>query len=599
MAQYTPDPQFYDKQIKAVEKKLKKLTDASYDTAKRGYVVDGKVLSDAELEDQISGLEAQITQLQTDKKTFGKYGPNFGDKAVSNPAGEKFLELYDAAVAVEVTDFDSALQNLQAWKAVEDFVKKNKNIRVAVERSAVVEGERGRPTQGTIRVVVDPTKDDAFKESIPRNLNAAVRTATEKTEEGTVTSEIVVEGTGAAATRRTKKTVVDQAELTRRQELLDAATAGKQVVAPAAGVSPTTTAAPTTTVAPKTPATVTPARQQRPTVGGLTATQQEGLRRRGQVAGGFGKTAPAQPTVEPTEPTAPGGGGGVGRGGGKLPSAPKMNWDRVSAKFRELFPTQAWILDVDPAKYPDVRQVIESAVTLNETPERFAARFQNTSFYKELATTNKVRDIKALVGDAGFDSVPFNAFVTKAMNLGWEGDTLKFEAYKEAFRKDDTGQFVNPTAVTRIKKSNDYLGIANIGKAYFNQVSDDTIQRTLTGEMTTEDVQRQQREVAKARYGHLSPLIDQGLTLDEISGSFKTAAAQLLEVDPNMIDMSNAQYEVALNFGEEGKKRVMTNGEWQKLLRTDARYGWDKTENAKREARELANTISQAFGRII
>jgi len=336
-----------------------------------------------------------------------------------------------------------------------------------------------------------------------------------------------------------------------------------------------------------------------PPVEGMTAAQQEGLRRRGQVAGGFGKTAPAQPKVEPKEQITPG--GGVGRGGGKLPSAPKMNWDRVSAKFRELFPTQAWILDIDRTKYPDVEALLRRAVDPQSemTAERFGAEYQNTSFYKELATTGKVRQIKQLIGDAGFDSVPFNAFVTKAMNLSWEGDTLKFEAYKEAFRKDDTGQFVNPTAVTRIKKSNDYLGIANIGKAYFNQVSDDTIQRTLTGEMTTEDVQRQQREVAKARYGHLSPLIDQGLTLDEISGSFKTAAAQLLEVDPNTIDMSNAQYEVALNFGEEGKKRVMTNGEWQKLLRTDARYGWDKTENAKREAREWASALRQTFGRII
>lgn len=338
-----------------------------------------------------------------------------------------------------------------------------------------------------------------------------------------------------------------------------------------------------------------------PPVEGMTAAQQEGLRRRGQVAGGFGRTAPRTPTG-PTGPkeTVRTGQKPTGPTGPKTQKLPD-NWE---AKFREMFPGQSWWLDIDRAKYPDVVEVLKRGV-LNEawkTPEaqtRFVAEFNNTSFYKELASTGKVRQIKQLIGDAGFDSVPFNDFVTKAMNLGWDNDTLKFEAYKEAFRKDDTGQFVNPTAVTRIKKSNDYLGIANIGKAYFNQVSDDTIQRTLTGEMTTEDVQRQQREVAKARYGHLSPLIDQGLTLDEISGSFKTAAAQLLEVDPNTIDMSNAQYEVALNFGEEGKKRVMTNGEWQKLLRTDARYGWDKTENAKREARELANTISQAFGRII
>jgi len=34
-------------------------------------------------------------------------------------------------------------------------------------------------------------------------------------------------------------------------------------------------------------------------------------------------------------------------------------------------------------------------------------------------------------------------------------------------------------------------------------------------------------------------------------------------------------------------------------LRTDARYGWEKTENAKTEARSLANNLAQAFGRII
>lgn len=341
--------------------------------------------------------------------------------------------------------------------------------------------------------------------------------------------------------------------------------------------------------------------------GGRTATQREGLRRRGQVAGGFGAT-PARAPTGPTGPTGPGGagagaGGGAGGGAGTKTPTTKLpaNWEN---KFREMFPSQAWLLDIDRTKYPDVAALLKKGVINRswETPEsqaRFVAEFNNTTFYKELATTGKVRAIKQLIGDAGFDSTPFNAFVTKAMNLGWEGDTLKFEAYREVFRKDDTGNLVNPTAVQRVQKSNDYLSVAGIGKAYFNQVSDDTVQKTLTGDMTVDDVQRQQREITKARYAHLSPLIDQGLTMDDIAASFRTQAAQLLEVDPNTIDMSRADYEVAMNFGEEGKKRVMTNGEWQKLLRTDARYGWDKTENAKSEARRLANTISQAFGRVI
>ena len=110
---------------------------------------------------------------------------------------------------------------------------------------------------------------------------------------------------------------------------------------------------------------------------------------------------------------------------------------------------------------------------------------------------------------------------------------------------------------------------------------------------------RQQREIAKQRYKHLADLIDQGVSLESLSGSFKQSAAKLLELDPTTIDMSTGDFEVALNFGEEGKRRVMTSGEWEKLLRTDSRYGWEKTEGAKAEARSLASSLAQAFGRII
>lgn len=341
---------------------------------------------------------------------------------------------------------------------------------------------------------------------------------------------------------------------------------------------------------------------------GLTAEQKKGLRGRGEVAGGMGATAPRKAGEEPSPTDITGGGGaGGGVGGGavvtggakrrKLPA----NWE---AKFREMFPGQAWYLDVDPAKYPDIKKIVQDAVINKawETPEsqaRFLEQFKGSSFYKELESTQKIRQVKAVVGDLGFDTVPFNQFLTKAMNLGWDGDTLKFEAYKEAFRKDDAGAYVNPTAVERVRKSNDYLSVSNIGKAFFSTVSDETVQRTLMGDMTNEDVQRQQRELAKTKYGHLAPLLDQGLTLMDIGDTFRTTASQILEKDPNTIDMSQSDYEVALNFGEPGQKRVMTNGEWERLLRTDRKYGWENTENAKAEARRLADSITKAFGRVI
>jgi len=310
-----------------------------------------------------------------------------------------------------------------------------------------------------------------------------------------------------------------------------------------------------------------------------------------------------------------GGGGGGGTGTGVAPKAPKTgktgdvtaqattDWE---TSFRTNFPSRSWILtDVDRAKYPQLFALLAKAdrdkmYDSAEGQKRFLAELEATDYYKELATSGKVREIKAIVGDLGFESTDFTRFVNQSINFGWTGDRLKQETYKEVFRKNPDGTYANPTAVTRATKGADYLSVGNIAKAYFNTASEAGIQSVLTGVITNDDFARQQREIAKTRYGHLSDLIDQGVTLDDLSASYKSAASKLLELDPNAIDMSEAQYEIALAYGgENGQKRTMTTGEWERLLRTDSRYGWEKTENAKDEARSLATNIAQAFGRII
>lgn len=302
-----------------------------------------------------------------------------------------------------------------------------------------------------------------------------------------------------------------------------------------------------------------------------------------------------------------GGGAGarVGVGGTIDGKRAGLNWEE---NIRKYFPRQAWLLDeVDRGANADLFDLLkEYSVPRPLTQEElaiFSARLENTGYYKNLATSGKIREIKAVVGDLGFDSTDFTRFVNRAINLGWEGARLTQETYREVFSTNPDGSYVNPTAAKRALKSNDYLGLANISRAYFNPVGTETansrIVRVLTGEQNAEDFTRQERELAKQRYGHLAPLIDQGLSLEDIASNYKRTAAAILERDENSIDMTQADYEVALRFGEEGKQRVMTNGEWERLLRTDPRYGWEKTENAKAEARSLANTVVQAFGRII
>jgi len=320
--------------------------------------------------------------------------------------------------------------------------------------------------------------------------------------------------------------------------------------------------------------------------------------------GTFGVPAVTTPAVD-TGATVTGTGGGTTKVVTKKPptkKAPVVDW---KPKFREMFPSQSWLLDLDSTKYSGLFKLLETGVKdeMWSTPEsqaRFAAQLQGTDFYVELKTNDTVKNITSLVGDLGFDTVPFNNFLKDAMNFGWKDDTLKQKVYEEAFRKDPaTGNYVNATTIERVRKSNPYLTVANIGKAFFNTVSDSTIAGVLTGSMIQDDVVRQQRELAKGKYAHLSSLIDQGLSLEDISDSYKTQASKLLEKDVNSIDMSQGAYSQAFDFGEEGKKRLMSTSEWEVKLRSDANFGWDKTQNAREEARALASSISQAFGRVL
>jgi hypothetical protein len=605
MADYIPNPNFYKNQIKEQEKFKKKLEGASYDTGKRGYTVDGKFYTQAQLNAAVNAVAPKIAALQQEEKREGKYGPAYSKNAKPNAQGIAYQKLLDAAEKIKVKDYQSSVDSLEAWKRIEDFLSTNKDVRVVQNVDAIVNNERGRSVRRAIPALIQ-IPSDAHGQAV----SEAVSLAESYIEKGVVeTTRVQTYGKpGAANAAYTNKTnIIDEPVLTARQEEV-AAIKNRQAVPTSvknlARKEPSKTQ--TTGV---TPAVTTPKGSAGTTVaqpGTMGVRQFEE-----QSMAAYNKANPKK-----VDKTRPGPGGGTKVGATKVINGVTNTWDgkkwvpekkKVTVdwepKFREMFPGESWMLDLDRTKYADVFTLFQKSIDeeVYKTPEgqaRFKAQLEGTSFVKELASTDMVRQVKSVVGDLGFGK-GFNSFLTKAMNLGRKDATLKQEVYKEAFRKDDTGVFVNPTAIERAKVSNDYLSIAKIGKSYFSTVADDTIQNVLTGGVMQQDVERQQRELAKTKYGHLANLIDQGFTLESIADSYKTQAAKILERDPNSIDMSQGAYSTAFDFGEEGKKRMMSTSEWERKLRSDATFGWDKTQNARDEARALASSISQAFGRVI
>jgi len=283
------------------------------------------------------------------------------------------------------------------------------------------------------------------------------------------------------------------------------------------------------------------------------------------------------------------------------PVAEDTSWEPT---FKENYPQYNWMFtDLDRVKYADVFDLFKAAVQTKLTNEEFDRRYIGTSFYRELATSKKGRELSAAIGNFTWGSGQLAKFLTKATQYGYEGENLKQQAYKELFSKVD-GKYVNDLAIKEVRASTPYLALKDIGKQYFFDFADSQIEQVLAGTpnadgvaVSRDDLIRKARLAAKATYGHLSEQIDAGLTLEDLSASYKEKAAKLLELDPNTINFAT-DFSDALNYRKDGQPRVLSMSEWETELRTNDKYKYSFTKQANQDATSIGLAIARAFGKV-
>lgn len=104
------------------------------------------------------------------------------------------------------------------------------------------------------------------------------------------------------------------------------------------------------------------------------------------------------------------------------------------------------------------------------------------------------------------------------------------------------------------------------------------------------------REMSKAFYGKLTPLIDQGVKISDIANQFAYYKGQMLELPDTAVSVFDEDIQAALK--NDGKDGVMSLTDYQKFLRTNpkTKQQWLKTKGAKEEAAGYANAILKTFG---
>jgi hypothetical protein len=102
------------------------------------------------------------------------------------------------------------------------------------------------------------------------------------------------------------------------------------------------------------------------------------------------------------------------------------------------------------------------------------------------------------------------------------------------------------------------------------------------------------RELSKAFYSNLAPLIDNGVKISDIGKQFAAYKGKVLELPDEAVDIFDEDIQQALR--NDGKTGVMSLTDYQIKLRNDPR--WSKTQNAREEAAGYAQSILKSFGLI-
>jgi hypothetical protein len=278
------------------------------------------------------------------------------------------------------------------------------------------------------------------------------------------------------------------------------------------------------------------------------------------------------------------------------------------AEARSVFGNELIDLVLDAAENPDKYMLDTDAGT-----RAFDAKVFATPYYNQTADSAKAFD--ALTDGERADKILKNrqTIMSKYGDLNLtsaELDTISESATKRGLTGASLDYYINTVAGSRPRGKQDLLNSADaaaykkVAKAYgYNPPDlDEEIFAAIQGKQfngsvpTLDSIKAKGLQLAKAAHFQLAPQLDAGLTLDEIFTPYKDIASRTLELAPESIDFMDPKFRAA--FGSMSE-RPPTLGEWQDMIKSDTKYGYENTKQAKSDAVRLVNTMARVFGEVI
>jgi len=268
-------------------------------------------------------------------------------------------------------------------------------------------------------------------------------------------------------------------------------------------------------------------------------------------------------------------------------------------------------------KYPDMVEFVKNASDNNYEPPRFMAELENTTFGKERTAAQEAFDI-AIEGPQSEDLMKkvndrISTLRNEFMQAGIQISDQELNRYgREVVRSDLSNedvltflssQFVLPGAGERQGltgvSSQVYSSLMDMAKQYGLTMSDQTMQSNVRTALAqgpnwqswVEGQRNVFREQAKMQYPSLGDRLND-YTMEQLLDPYMNDAAELLGLNKADMNVMDPSWQRAL----QGPNGPLSRDEWIRTLRTDPKYGWDRTVRARQEYSYLADELLSVFG---
>lgn len=261
------------------------------------------------------------------------------------------------------------------------------------------------------------------------------------------------------------------------------------------------------------------------------------------------------------------------------------------------------------ADHPAVKRLVKKAVKEQWTPQRFQGALKETNFWRNLSAQQRkatlleneqpeeyARQLDLMGQQIGqlseqmglsLDPAQAKAYARTAFRNGYSAQEItEYLARRGDFDVEDAE---GAAAVT-------VDGLRSMAASFGLRLSSPTLVSQVRAALATGNPQQyldgyvdRLREQAKVLFPGITNYLDNGGTVKDYLSPYLEMAGQELGIDPNALDITDPKWTKVINGGPDGTP--MNQDQWMATVRSDERYGWAKTSNAKNQAADFANQM--------